>query len=599
MTPSPAFDPRVVLAMNLVTQPGVYALLIGSGMSTGSGIPTGWGVVEQLVRRVAAGTTDAPPIGDGDWEAWWSANLPGQDLGYSSLLETLGPTQASRSALLADFFEATEEERADNLKVPGPAHTAIASLVARGIIRVIVTTNFDRLIEHALDAAGVRYQVVATDNAVTGMEPLSHAVATIIKLHGDYASLDQRNTVGELSGYPETTSTLLDRIFDEYGLIVSGWSGDWDHALVASLERRASRRYPLVWTSFGSAGNIAQRLTSARSDLLIENTSADDFFPDLVSRVEAIEAMTDVPTSLEVKLGRLRRALPDPVRHLEVRALFETELEALRTWIAGRPSNAPQMNAAQARSELTAIRERFHSLLQLFTQGIALDRDRQHGDLWVWVLQQALDARNGVPTSSFTPWWQVLEHLPAYYLLRAGVLAAGAARHEDVALRLLVEPRWRSMLVQGGIELPAHQVLHDHRVLEKDFWNETFFQSSSRRWLWPASHIAREELSPLAGSLFGPAGAELALDRMEYRLALASALLRPGTGHYYNAAAAEFLTSDSFGQEHLETLPATHDFMVNGDLTAWSGAATPPVESLEEVILTVDERLRALRRNAD
>ncbi len=46
---------------------------------------------------------------------------------------------------------------------------------------------------------------------------------------------------------PEAYDQLLHRFFDEYGLIVSGWSADWDHALVAALERRATRRYPLFW----------------------------------------------------------------------------------------------------------------------------------------------------------------------------------------------------------------------------------------------------------------------------------------------------------------------------------------------------------------
>ncbi len=44
-----ALDPVVMLATGMHGQPGVYALLIGSGVSTGAGIPTGWGVVTELV----------------------------------------------------------------------------------------------------------------------------------------------------------------------------------------------------------------------------------------------------------------------------------------------------------------------------------------------------------------------------------------------------------------------------------------------------------------------------------------------------------------------------------------------------------------------
>ena len=52
-----ALDRRTALAVSMHGQPGVYALLLGSGTSTAAGVPTGWGVIQQLVAqvRVAAG----------------------------------------------------------------------------------------------------------------------------------------------------------------------------------------------------------------------------------------------------------------------------------------------------------------------------------------------------------------------------------------------------------------------------------------------------------------------------------------------------------------------------------------------------------------
>ncbi|MET7831341.1 SIR2 family protein [Micromonospora sediminicola] len=170
-------------------------------------------------------------------------------MGYSGLLASLASTPAARRAILAGFFEPTEDERQQGLKVPGAAHRAIAALVARGAVRVILTTNFDRLIEQALEAEGVFPQVIATPTAIDGMEPLAHARCTVIKLHGDYARIDQLNTVEELSHYSSPLKALLDRVLDEYGLIINGWSGDWDHALVAAIEGTRSRRYPLYWSS--------------------------------------------------------------------------------------------------------------------------------------------------------------------------------------------------------------------------------------------------------------------------------------------------------------------------------------------------------------
>lgn len=229
-SPKNAFDPLVMLATGIHAKPGVYAALLGSGVSTGAGIPTGWGVVQELVRRSAAASDpDDPAAADAaaaDPEAWWSAHGDGQPLGYSNLLAALAPTPAARQHLLADFFEPGEEDTEAGSKVPSAAHRSISQLVRRGFIRVILTTNFDRLMERALEDAGVPPQVVSSPTAVTGMTPLQHTRVTVIKLHGDYADLQMRNTIDELSAYPAEVDALLDRVLDEYGLVISGWSAD-------------------------------------------------------------------------------------------------------------------------------------------------------------------------------------------------------------------------------------------------------------------------------------------------------------------------------------------------------------------------------------
>jgi hypothetical protein len=85
--PGVVLDPMVALAMSVHASPGVYALLLGSGVSTGAGVLTGWQVVTDLVRKVAAAqapdeTDAASQVGD-DPEAWWAEHGDGQPLGYS------------------------------------------------------------------------------------------------------------------------------------------------------------------------------------------------------------------------------------------------------------------------------------------------------------------------------------------------------------------------------------------------------------------------------------------------------------------------------------------------------------------------------------
>ena len=46
-------DPMVSLAFATYSNKGVYAVLLGSGISRASGIPTGWEVLLDLIRKVA------------------------------------------------------------------------------------------------------------------------------------------------------------------------------------------------------------------------------------------------------------------------------------------------------------------------------------------------------------------------------------------------------------------------------------------------------------------------------------------------------------------------------------------------------------------
>jgi hypothetical protein len=46
-------DPFDALALSLHHSPGVYAILVGSGLSHAAGIPTGWEITLNLVSRLA------------------------------------------------------------------------------------------------------------------------------------------------------------------------------------------------------------------------------------------------------------------------------------------------------------------------------------------------------------------------------------------------------------------------------------------------------------------------------------------------------------------------------------------------------------------
>ena len=150
--------PDVQMTFSVATQPGVYALLLGSGISKGAGVRTGWEVAEDLARQLAHQQNEDPgddPIG---WYKRWTGASPD----YPSLVEALAPSPANRRNLLRSYFEPTSDDELAQAPVPSSAHRSIAGLVADGLVSVIVTTNFDRLLERALADAGKEPIVIAT-----------------------------------------------------------------------------------------------------------------------------------------------------------------------------------------------------------------------------------------------------------------------------------------------------------------------------------------------------------------------------------------------------------------------------------------------------
>ena len=256
-------DPTHSLAFSVQSNPGVYAVLIGSGVSRKAGILTGWEITCDLIQKLAAACgEDCAP----DPESWYFEKYE-KCPDYSKIIKQLANTPAERRQLLQSYFEPNDHEREQGLKQPTDAHKAIAALAAQKFIKMIITTNFDRLTENALEAAGVPGPIVlSSPDDVKGMRPLQHMEeCCLIKLHGDYLDIRIRNTERELEKYSPEIEELLDRIIDEYGLIVCGWSAEWDTALRRAIKRAPSRRFTTYWTAYGDLNEKAKNLIEHRN----------------------------------------------------------------------------------------------------------------------------------------------------------------------------------------------------------------------------------------------------------------------------------------------------------------------------------------------
>lgn len=300
IVPTSGVDPRVALATGMHASQGIYAVLVGSGMSSAAGIPTGWKVVQDLIVRTAvADGADRQAVVDSPPEKWWVTQGRPEPR-YDTLIEAVASTDGARRSLLQGYFD--PPPGLGGPIQPTAGHEALAQLCASGRVRLILTTNFDRLIERALDQVGLTPQVIASPAAVAGMIPLVHARMTMVKLHGDYGMEGLRNTPEELRTYPIEWQELLSTVFDEFGLIVVGWSADYDVALAESRRVSPSRRYPIYWTSYyGDLTEEATRLIALRQAIQVDTKGADEFFVDLaqrVARLDEIASKRHRPTGL-------------------------------------------------------------------------------------------------------------------------------------------------------------------------------------------------------------------------------------------------------------------------------------------------------------
>lgn len=430
-------DPLVSLAFTLRANPGVYAVLLGSGVSRSAGIPTGWEVVLDLVRRVGAAQGDRT-IEQPDK---WYAEKFGKEPGYSDLLDALCRTQVERQQLLKSYFEPTAEEREQGLKLPTPAHHAVAELMEAGLVRVVITTNFDRLLERALDQRGIVPTVIGSPDQAMGMIPLAHQKHCIIKVHGDYLDTRILNTEDELASYAPAMAGLVDRVFDEFGLITCGWSATWDTALRASMVRSPNRRYSCYWTTVGQPTEEAQAVVTDRRATVVNIKSADNFFDALLARVRGLEEFDRPhPLSVQAAVGAAKRYLADDSHRIRLHDLYQDALsEAQTVWTgsAFATQGGPAPDTASVAARIKAYDAASATVVALNVAIARWSRGEQDG-----LLANAIGAigRDDLNSGSgFTAWLKIRAY-PAMLMLYAAGMAAVLANRPTLLSRLLTAP---------------------------------------------------------------------------------------------------------------------------------------------------------------
>ncbi len=361
ITDSPKFVPSFWL------RPDGFAWLLGAGASASAGIPTGYDMItdfkKQLFCRLSGTSRRQVDCNDPLW-------MERIDLLLASRSALPSPGDPSEYAAAFEAVYATQEERrayidqAVTKGTPSFAHRALAAMITNKAVPCVFTTNFDAMVETAatvtdqlVDAsARANLTVAGIDNAARAALCLKESRWPLLaKMHGDYQSVELKNTSKELASQDLAMRDVLTKACGRFGLIIVGYSGR-DQSVMDALTGALSNpdAYPagIIWTcrstkqllpaviaflnAAGDAGvNVSVLETQTFDELaadLLDGTELPDVLNAhvLQARPIAINQMVPVPSGDHSAFPVLQSSavpileIPKTARRIKLRKAIDT-----------------------------------------------------------------------------------------------------------------------------------------------------------------------------------------------------------------------------------------------------------------------------------
>lgn len=422
-----SIDSFSTLIMSVFNNKGVYALLLGSGISLPAKVMSGWKVTEDLIKKLAAIQGETIKL---DAFEWFKEKY-GCDAEYSKLLEQLGHKPSEMESLLRPYFEPSEEDVEFGYKRPTDAHKAISEMARRGYFKVIITTNFDRLLETALDEQGVRYQVICHESEIGSRVPLYHHPLTILKINGDYKDCRFRNTEKELSAYPDDLVDYLDAILKNFGVITCGWSATWDKALIKQLNGNENHRYSYFYTYMGEMSKEIEWVADKSKGETVQIANADNFFTEMNERLKALEMINgkNMEADVEVATARVKMYIADIKKLIQYTDLYENVTENLLKDTQDKVYGSEYPNAALFEQ---AIAEGTKALSTLLPMSIVAIRwaEKEHFEAIVESLNRVANRKINKPSRFYDQSIKLNHVLDTSFLYGLGIACIYYKKYE-------------------------------------------------------------------------------------------------------------------------------------------------------------------------
>jgi len=218
-------------------RPNLVAWFLGAGASAASGIPTGYSMIRDFKAQIFCREKNLSKREIDTGDPVWTERIDAFFRGTSLLPPDGNPTEYAK-AFEAVYPQARLRRQYidDAIKKGTPCygHKVLASLMAARKVDCVFTTNFDPLVEDAAVAANAllpvfeqcRPTVAAIDSAERAKRCLTESDWPLVaKLHGDYQSVEIKNTNSELEKQDVCMRHVLVEASQRFGMVFVGYSG--------------------------------------------------------------------------------------------------------------------------------------------------------------------------------------------------------------------------------------------------------------------------------------------------------------------------------------------------------------------------------------
>lgn len=294
------------------------AWFLGAGASASAGLPTAGDLIWQFKRSLYCA---AQRVSLNSCEDVGSVAVRSRLQAY---FDQAGRFPAGGSPEeYAGFFEMTYADASDRRRFidqmlqsgrPAFGHHVLASLLRLDKIRLLWTTNFDRLVEDACATAlGTTGKlVVATlDSNAIAIQAMNEGRWPLLgKLHGDFQSVALKNTAIELQHQDAQLRNALVESCKRFGLAVVGYSGRDDSVMTALEEGMAEGKgFPsgLFWfcrTETPVYQRVQDLINKAKNLGIRAHLIEVETFDELMG--DAIKQFPDIPSDLLSTLGQMQ-----------------------------------------------------------------------------------------------------------------------------------------------------------------------------------------------------------------------------------------------------------------------------------------------------